>query len=187
VTSPSKQRIEDAAAELLARDGYTGMGLKAISAGAALPYGAIYHHFPGGKEEIAVAAISGRGEALCGLLAALFADGVTARSVRKLFRFMADRLEASGWVDGCPIGTPTLDGSSQSDAVRAACDEALAKMVTAVADALVAGGARRPAATALATTIIATYEGATLLARAQRSGAPLRVTGDAMACLVGGD
>ena len=176
----SKARIEAVAAEILARDGFNGMGMKAISDAADLPYGSIYHHFPGGKEEIAVAAIEATGRSLGQLLDSLLAGGVTDRAVRTMFGFMADRLEHSGWVDGCPIGTPALDGSSESAAVRAACDAALATMTDAVASALVRGGHKRAAARSLATTMIATYEGATLLARVQHSRAPLRAGAESM-------
>ncbi|HMG40196.1 MAG TPA: helix-turn-helix domain-containing protein, partial [Acidimicrobiales bacterium] len=60
--------------ELLARRGYNGMGLKAVSEAAGLPYGSIYHHFPGGKEEIAASAIGSVGTVVGGLLETLFAS-----------------------------------------------------------------------------------------------------------------
>jgi TetR/AcrR family transcriptional repressor of lmrAB and yxaGH operons len=180
MASGSKDRIEAAATRILARDGYKGMGMKAISDAAALPYGSIYHHFPGGKEEIAVAAITVTGRSIAELLDGLLTDGVTDRAIRTMFGFMADRLARSGWVEGCPIGTPTLDGSSESEAVRVACEAALTMMIDAVTAALVRDGYKRAAARSLATTIVATYEGATLLARAQRSKVPLRTAADAM-------
>jgi TetR/AcrR family transcriptional repressor of lmrAB and yxaGH operons len=181
----SKQKIEAVATEMLARGGYTGMGLKAISEAAELPYGSIYHHFPGGKEQIAVTAISSVGTALGELMTGLFADGVTPRSIRRLFSFMADRLESSDWLDGCPIGAPTLDGSSASDPVRASCDEAFEQMIEPVAAALArTRSMTRRTARDLATVIIASYEGATILARAQRSKAPLKASAEAMVRLL---
>ena len=108
----AKPRIERAAAELLSRDGYNGMGLKALSKATDLPYGSIYHHFPGGKEEIATVAIVGTAVAIGELLTATLVDGVTDDAVRAMFGFMADRLEASDWVAGCVVGTPALDDPS---------------------------------------------------------------------------
>ena len=180
----SKDRIAEASTDILARRGYNGMGLKALSDAAGLPYGSIYHHFPGGKEEIAAAAITGTGEAVGLLLDDLFARRPPDQAVEAMFRYMARRLAESDWAAGCPVGTPALDGAADSAAVRAACDAALARMVAAVAAALVAAGAPPDEADATATTVVAAYEGATLLARVRRSDVPLRAVGGAMAALV---
>jgi TetR/AcrR family transcriptional repressor of lmrAB and yxaGH operons len=185
VARASKARIEAVASELMARDGYTGMGIKALSDSAQLPYGSIYHHFPGGKEEIAAAAISSTGAALGGLLEGLFAaDGVTPGTIRTMFQFMADRLQRSGWEQGCSIGTPALDGSAGSALVRDACEAAFRDMARPIEEALVRQGRSPQTASQLATTLIATYEGATMLARAQRSVAPLEASGEAMVQLL---
>ncbi|MCU1396865.1 MAG: putative HTH-type transcriptional regulator YxaF [Ilumatobacteraceae bacterium] len=182
--SSPKHRIERAAADLLARDGYNGMGMKSISDGAGLPYGSIYHHFPGGKEEIAGAAITAMGAYTNGLLAAAFAGGVDQRSLRAMFGFMASRLERSDWAKGCTIGSPALDGSADSEVVRAACESTFSALLETIAAALVRQGVRPSEAEDLATTILACYEGATMLARAQRSRAPLDAAAQAMARLV---
>ncbi len=184
MTLTSRQRIERVAADILARDGYNGMGLKALSEASNLPYGSIYHHFPGGKEDIAIAAIGTRGVWVAGLIEQVFAKGVTRPAIRAMFAFMADRLERSEWVDGCAIGTPALDGSSDSARIRAACDSAFTAMIDAVAAALVRRGTSRPGARDLATTIVATYEGAMMLARVQHSRAPMKAAAESMIRLV---
>ncbi|MCU1391115.1 MAG: yxaF 1 [Ilumatobacteraceae bacterium] len=180
----SKERIERVAADLLARDGYNGMGLKAISDGASLPYGSIYHHFPSGKEGIAVAAITSMGSYTGALLAELSADGVTDAGIHAMFGFMADRLERSGWTKGCTVGTPALDGGAGSEPVRDSCDAVFSSLVETLAGALERQGVSRPDADDLATTIIAAYEGATMLARTRRSRVPLDVTAAAMCRLL---
>ena len=50
----TKDRILDATAALFMRYGYTGTGLKQIVADANAPFGSLYHHFPGGKQELGV-------------------------------------------------------------------------------------------------------------------------------------
>jgi TetR/AcrR family transcriptional repressor of lmrAB and yxaGH operons len=185
VASGSRERIEAVSGDLLARRGYNGMGLKAVSQAAGLPYGSIYHHFPGGKEEIAASAITSLGALVHQLLEALFASRPADEAVVAMFDYMAGRLEASDWSDGCPVGTPAQDGAADSAAVRAACDAALDQMVTAIAAALARSGVAEPRARELATSIIAAYEGATMLARVQRSAAPLHTTAATMAALVG--
>jgi TetR/AcrR family transcriptional repressor of lmrAB and yxaGH operons len=184
VARGSKQRIEAVSADLLARHGYNGMGLKALSQAAGLPYGSIYHHFPGGKEQIAASAIGHLGGLVGRLLTSLFASMPPDRAVVAVFDHMAGRLEASGWADGCPIGTPAQDGAAGSALVREACDAALGHMVVAIADALAREGVADPRARDLATSVVAAYEGAAILARVQRSAAPLRATARTMAALV---
>jgi TetR/AcrR family transcriptional repressor of lmrAB and yxaGH operons len=180
----SKQRIEQIASEILSRRGYNGMGLKALSDAAGLPYGSIYHHFPGGKEQIAAAAITSIGDGVGDLLAALFATSPPDDAVRAMFDFMTERLEQSDWAEGCSVGTPAQDGAGDSAAVREACEVAFDRLVQAIADGLVAAGLTSTAAQDLATAVFAAYQGAALLARVQRSKQPLSSTGEAMAGLV---
>lgn len=185
MASGSKARIAAVSSELLSRRGYNGMGLKAVSEAAGLPYGSIYHHFPGGKEEIAAAAITDVGSAVGGLLAQLFeACGTPEEALRAMFDFMADRLLASDWTAGCSVGTPAQDGPSDSEIVRDACETALGDMVTAVAGGLVHHGVPPAEADGLAATVVAAYEGATLMARVRRSREPLDRTCEAMSRLI---
>jgi TetR/AcrR family transcriptional repressor of lmrAB and yxaGH operons len=180
VAGDSKARIEKVSSSLLARRGYNGMGLKAVSEAAGLPFGSIYHHFPGGKEEIAAAAVTTAGASIEALLRDLFSGGLEDRGIRAMFSFMAGQLAHTDWAKGCPVGTPALDGSADSEPVRQACEAVLGRWVGTLADALVRDGLRPKAARDLATTMIAAYEGAVLLARVQRSDAPLTVTAEAM-------
>ncbi|MEU2031997.1 TetR/AcrR family transcriptional regulator [Nocardia amamiensis] len=182
MVSESRRRIEVAACGLLARHGYHGFGLKALSEAAELPYGSIYHHFPGGKEEIAVAAITGTG-VLTGRIIRQAPNDVFA-TMATLFEFMVAKLADSDWTDGCPIGTPALDGGSDVDAVRSACVTAFDTMEHAFAGLLTELGLGGEDAAALATTVVAAYEGATILARIRQSDAPLRTVADSMERLI---
>src|ERR1700740_131834 len=53
-----------APAELLRRQGYAASGVNEIVARSGAPRGSLYFHFPGGKEELAVAAIEQSGTQL---------------------------------------------------------------------------------------------------------------------------
>jgi len=177
----AKARIEAAAAELLARRGYEGMGMKSLSDTSQAVYGSIYHHFPGGKEEIAVRAVHLAGEQISPLLEAVFApDADTKGALEAMFAFMADRLAAGEWTLGCPVGTPALDGGATSEKVLQACSEVLAGWERIIAAHLRAKGHTGARSDALAATVLATYEGATVMARAHRDAAVLQAAGRAM-------
>lgn len=182
MVSESRRRIEVAACGLLARHGYHGFGLKKLSEAAGLPYGSIYHHFPGGKEEIAVAAIIGTGRLSGRFIAQEPTEVFTTMST--MFEAMIGKLAHSDWSDGCPVGTPALDGGSDVDAVRTACVTAFDTMERAFAGLLVESGLPEDRAGELATTVVAAYEGATILARVRRSDAPLRTVSVAMERLI---
>ncbi|MFI1912755.1 TetR/AcrR family transcriptional regulator [Nocardia sp. NPDC020380] len=182
MVSDSKRRIEVAAAGLLARHGYHGFGLKKLSEAAGLPYGSIYHHFPGGKEEIAVSAIAGTGVLVGRMIRQAPAD--VFGTAASLFDFMAAKLTASEWTEGCPVGTPALDGGSDVESVRTACVSAFDAMGQGFAELLADMGLPEGEAYELATTVVAAYEGATLLARVRRTDEPLYTVAAAMARLI---
>src|ERR1700684_3923504 len=56
--SDSKGKTLTAAARLFRQQGYHGTALSDILAAAGSPRGSLYFHFPNGKEEIAVAALT---------------------------------------------------------------------------------------------------------------------------------
>jgi len=58
----TRYRLMDGAARLMAHQGYAGTSLRAIASAAGLTTGAIYAHFPGGKEELFVAIVSSLGD-----------------------------------------------------------------------------------------------------------------------------
>ena len=57
MTSDTRTRILDTTADLFRRHGYTGTGMKQIVQAANAPFGSLYHHFPGGKEQLAAEVI----------------------------------------------------------------------------------------------------------------------------------
>src|SRR5450631_2903577 len=67
MATDTRERIITASAELFRRQGYAGTGVKQIVAEAQAPFGSIYHHFPGGKEQIGAETILASG-AIYGLL-----------------------------------------------------------------------------------------------------------------------
>ena len=108
-TTPTRTRLITAMADALQRRGLHGVGLNEILRDAQAPKGVLYHHFPGGKTELAVAAIQAivaRIVASLDQVLATTTDPATAfeRWVQGAQRHLA----ASSFERGCPLATVAL-------------------------------------------------------------------------------
>ena len=179
MAADTRERIIDVSAELLRRQGYAGTGVKQIVAAAKAPFGSIYHHFPGGKEELGAAAIRRSGALYELLIPAVFdpaPDLVSA--VRLFFEGAAAHLEESEYEDACPIATVALEVSSTSDTMREACADVFESWVAAGLPRFTAAGLDEATSRELVIGMIAALEGAFVLARATQSIEALGVAGD---------
>src|SRR3954451_472314 len=123
-TTNTKERIVGASAELFRRQGYSGTGVKQILAEASAPFGSLYHHFPGGKEQLGAETIRRSGY----LYGMLFAEIVVPApavggGIGGFFAGAAQTLEEPDYADACPIATVALEVSSTSEPMREACAE----------------------------------------------------------------
>ena len=85
-SNPTRERLIAAMSDLLERRGFHGVGLSELLAQAQAPKGVLYHHFPGGKTALAVAAIEA--------IAARIAD-----SLERLMHQQPDPIPAlHGWI-----------------------------------------------------------------------------------------
>jgi TetR/AcrR family transcriptional repressor of lmrAB and yxaGH operons len=183
--SDSRDKIVEGARTLLRRQGYAGTGLAQIIEFSGAPRGSVYFLFPGGKEEIAVAAVNMSAERVPELVRQAREDSPTvARWLEAIAGHFADQLRASDFAEGCPITTVALDSVPQSKALTAACRRAYGNWLTAITDGLVSYGISRTVAPGLATTMLAAVEGALVLCRVWRNTDPLRQVTEQMLTLV---
>ena len=184
--NPTRQRLISAAARLLQRRGMAATGLHEVLESAGAPRGSLYHHFPGGKNELAAAAIRHSGQRVTSVMEAALASAPgTPAAIRQFAAFYDSALTASGYRDGCPVAMTALEAASLGAAeVEEACAAAFAAWESLVANRLVADGHPRDEAERLATFVITSLEGALLLARVRRSAAPLYLTADYLEALL---
>ena len=117
----TRDRLLDTGAELFRRQGYAATGIKQILANAEAPIGSLYHHFPGGKEELGAEAIRLSGALYELLIPAVFdpaPDLPTA--IRNFFAGAAEHLRETDYADACPIATIALETSSSSEPLHIA-------------------------------------------------------------------
>ena len=186
MAADSRQRMIRTMGRLLQRQGFHATGLNQVVAESGAPKGSLYHHFPAGKEQLAVEAVRSAGEHAAGAMASTLASRTTAaEAIRAVVTGMAVALERSGFEYGCPIATVALEVSSDSAPVREACDEVFASWERLIAGRLVADGAAPTAAAETATVVLAALEGGLILARTRQDPDPLLAVADAVGRLLG--
>ena len=168
---PTRDRILFATAELFRRQGYTGTGLKTVVAQAGAPFGSLYHHFPGGKQQLGAEVVRASGAYFQALVLAVYdAQATTAASVWSVFAGAAETLEETDYVDACPIATVALEVASTDEVLRQATAEVFTSWTEVLTERL--GNDRERAL-----GILAALEGAFVLSRALRSTEPMYAAG----------
>src|SRR3954467_9561752 len=151
MSTPTRQRIVEAGADLLRLKGYSGTGVKELVAAAQAPFGSLYHHFPGGKEQLGAEIVrwSGREYGRLGPLVFDAAPDVVT-GVRMFFAGAAENLAASDWVAGCPIATVALEAANTRERARVATADVFGEWVDGLAPRFAAAGAEPARARELA-------------------------------------
>jgi TetR/AcrR family transcriptional repressor of lmrAB and yxaGH operons len=176
----SKAKIIAATLDLLRAAGLAGAGINNIVAVSGAPKGSVYHFFPGGKHELVAAALRQAEGVVGDAFRTIFSgDAALPQKVLALFKITADRIEATGFAKGCPVAAVTLDIDDASEDLRAISDA----VFTTWRQIIASGLSEVPAAERnnVAQLILATLEGALILARAQMSADPLVETGELLA------
>jgi TetR/AcrR family transcriptional repressor of lmrAB and yxaGH operons len=169
----SRQRLVAAGAQLFSRQGYEATGVKDIAATGSAPMGSFYFHFPGGKEELGVAALAHGAQRFGEVLRHTLAGDPVEEALPAVAELLADDLPRSDWADGCPVATTALESVVRSPALRAAASAAFAQWQGIIRDRLGDAGMAPALAEEVAASTVALLEGAEMLARAQGDPAPL--------------
>ena len=178
----TRTRILDTGAALMSRQGYAATGVKQIADAARAPFGSIYHHFPGGKEQLGAEAIRTAGAIYLQLVPLVFDPAPDLVSgVRAFFAGAGAHLEQTGWIDACPIATITLETASVSEPMRLASHDVFEAWIAAGLPYFTAAGLGDAVARQLILSLICALEGAFVLARAARSTEALSVAGELVA------
>ena len=174
----SRKKLVEATALLLRKQGFHATGLSEIVEASGAPRGSLYFYFPGGKEELACAALEESGAMWRALL-----DGVITaapdlgEAVERVCGVLAEALAASKWESGCPLATVALEASAHSEKVRQTCASHYVAWEDIIGDKLHALGIAHGEARRIATFGLAAIEGALLLAKVKRDPEPLLTTG----------
>jgi AcrR family transcriptional regulator len=165
----------EGALQLLATKGVNGASINQILEFTGAPRGSVYHHFPGGRNELIGAALE--------LTARRHDDwvrGYAGTSVEGIvggfLEFWRRVLVVSHLESGCPILAVTV--SAPDGVLFDRAGDVFAASLDNLAHLLADVGLAREEANDLATFLVAGAEGAVVLARAQRSLQPFETVAE---------
>lgn len=167
-----RERLLNGARQLLAEKGYAGMELRDVAERGDAPRGSIYHHFPGGKTQLAAEAAALEGREIRAAIERSLEErglGETLTMFGETFRRrVKDRPERLG----CPVAAAAL-ARPEDPALAAAATAAFRSWEEPIAAALRDEGVAAKDAEAFAGLVVSTIEGALVRARAAADEAPL--------------
>ncbi|KRC57737.1 MULTISPECIES: TetR/AcrR family transcriptional regulator [unclassified Nocardioides] len=174
----------DSAIALFRERGVAATSLRDVVAHSKAPRGSIYHHFPGGKEELARDATRRAGDLISSLITELVASADPVATVDLLVDHWSGVLLGSDYAAGCPIAAAALAPDDAAGA-RDAAGAAFGEWEELLAGALSSRGTPPQEAADRAALVVSAIEGALLVSRARRTDAPLRAVGRELASLLG--
>ena len=106
----------ESAALLFREQGYSGTGFNAVIEHSGAPRGSIYHHFPGGKAELAAETVRYAGDVVATHLARIVGEGDPVAALHVYLDWWVRTLERSDFRAGCPVVAVAVE--AQDDARR---------------------------------------------------------------------
>jgi TetR/AcrR family transcriptional regulator, lmrAB and yxaGH operons repressor len=169
----TKQRMLDSAVLLLRERGAAGVTVDAVLAHSGAPRGSVYHHFPGGRNEMLLGAVRLAGDYITAMVDEAVADGDAGRMVERLVRFWKRALTKTEFRAGCPVVAMAVDSRDNIPEAAELVAEIFARWRASLSDLLAANGFPHDRAQRLATLIVSSIEGAIILCRARGDLTPL--------------
>jgi TetR/AcrR family transcriptional regulator, lmrAB and yxaGH operons repressor len=180
----TKTRLIAAMLIALRTTGYNGTGLNEILLSAQCPKGVLYHHFPHGKAELAAAAVTLTAEKMQAALSAIFISTSPLQGLELLIRAQIESVVQSDFRAGCPLASATLDATPAEPLLQAAVKRGFESWQLTIAQGLCALGLTPARASMFASLVLASYEGAMLLARAHRQPELVQHTAAALLAII---
>jgi AcrR family transcriptional regulator len=165
MAADARDRMIAGAVRLLAQRGLQATSFSEVLKATGAPRGSIYHHFPDGKDQLVAAALDLAGERATALLKVV--DGRPADEVTAYFLAMwREVLVRSGLGAGCAVLAVTV--ATDSPALLDHAAGVFRGWRAQIARLLAAGGLADEVGPRFAATLVASCEGAVVLARAEQ-------------------
>ncbi|MEZ7198631.1 TetR/AcrR family transcriptional regulator [Pseudodesulfovibrio karagichevae] len=134
MSEDTRQRIIEAGAELVHRQGFNNTGLKDILRVAGVPKGSFYFYFDN-KEAFGIEMVNHFGAMFRGIIDRAVNDSslTPLEQLRKIFDGFTAHFAAHGYTRGCPVGNLAQEMSDLSEPFRARLVLALDNMTSSLA------------------------------------------------------
>ena len=166
----SRVSMISSAAALIGARGLSGTSFSDVLADSGAPRGSIYHHFPGGKRQLAADVIAWTSDQILTYLRSCPAD--TAEGVLAWFiDLWRQSVLASGGCGGCPVAGVAMDADDEE--LTMAARAAFAAWTALLAEQLETVGVPEDRARPVASVALTAMEGALVMCRVERSVEPL--------------
>ena len=130
-----RDRLLNGARRLLAEKGYAGMELRDVAERGKAPRGSIYHHFPGGKSQLAVEAAELEGREIRAAIESSLAELGLAETLSTFGEMFRRRVKDQPERLGCPVAAAAL-ARPEDPALAAAATAAFESWEAPIAAAL---------------------------------------------------
>ncbi|MGH2669774.1 MAG: TetR/AcrR family transcriptional regulator [bacterium] len=185
MASDTRERLVRSTSRLLRTQGYAATGLNQVMAEADAPKGSMYFHFPGGKVQLAAAAVDLFAERTTSRMQRYLTEHDTVRdAVTAIFDAYVEHLDRTGYTEGCAVATVALDAASTNETLAEATGRAFHTWTDVLAGALQAEGRSPDDAHGLATLVIATIEGTITMAKGEQSTEPIATARDTLRAIL---
>lgn len=186
MTEKTREKMIGGAASLLSQRGLQGTSFSEVLELTDTPRGSIYHHFPGGKDELVAEAIALLGSVVAERIRETEAD--RPEEVSEAFsRGWREFVEATDLKSVCVMSAVTVGAGADSEELLPVVAAAFASWRDALADAYARTGLAKGRSRRLALTSVAALEGAMIVARAEQSMEPFDAVERDLADLARGD
>ncbi|MGA1835332.1 TetR/AcrR family transcriptional regulator [Herbiconiux sp. 11R-BC] len=175
MASDARTKMVDGAALLLAKRGLHATSFSEVLELTGAPRGSVYHHFPGGKQQLVDAALDAAGKRALDVLDAV--AGQSAETVTGYFlELWRSVLERSTFSAGCAVLAVTVATDSPELLTHTA--EVFRAWRRKLARLLELGGLSAADAARFSALLVASSEGAVVLSRAEQSFEPFDLVSD---------
>jgi len=171
----TKSLMIEKATLLFQQKGYKSVGVSEILKACDVTKGALYHHFPNGKEELLIACLKSLKEAITIDMEDIFKKhSSTQEATQFMLNKLIHNLETGGKLTGYTFSSIVSEMATVSEPVREACNSLYENIQTIYYTKLAAEDFSNEAANDIALLMTASIEGAIMLCQTQRSTVPLR-------------
>ena len=177
----TKELLTKAAAKLFLRQGYNGTGLSEILNECHVQKGSLYHFFPGGKEELGIAAINYiRDESVQRIRSHLEKTGDAKAAFRNLFILTGESMLKRSEFNPYRISLILLEAGPTSRALEAPCSETYRACGSLFAEKLQACGYSPKDSTRIGHLILVLIDGIAVHCLSENSMEPAYAAADTL-------